>query len=58
MDECEFVTFISLIACSMAKCYTEEEIGLFAAAFNQLGDTLETLLAKRELCSSKKADIT
>lgn len=45
MNSCEFVTFISALACSIAKNKTEEEINLLALLFTQLGDTLATLSA-------------
>lgn len=45
MNSCEFVTFISGLACSIAKDKTPEEITLLAAFFTQLGDTLATITA-------------
>lgn len=52
MDECELVTLISLVACSISKCCSTEELALMAAVFTQLGDTIATILAKRELCEN------
>lgn len=49
MDECELILFISTLACSISKCYTAEEISVLSAIFTQLGDTLATLQAKKEL---------
>ena len=43
MKSCEFVTFISLLACSIAKDKTQEEISMLSAFFVQLGDTLATI---------------
>lgn len=43
MQSCEFVTFISTLACSIAKNKSQKEIELLAAFFSQLGDTLATL---------------
>ena len=43
MKNCEFVTFISALACSIAKNKTDEEIELLSVIFTQLGDTLTTL---------------
>ena len=43
MPNCEFVTFISILACSVAKDKTPEELGILSAIFTQLGDTLATL---------------
>lgn len=36
MNNCEFVTFISAIACSIAKDKTPEELAILAAFFTQL----------------------
>ena len=45
MSNCEFVTFISILACNIAKGKTPEEIATLSAFFVQLGDTLATLSA-------------
>lgn len=45
MNSCEFVTFISILACNIAKGKEQSEIDLLAAFFTQLGDTLSTLSA-------------
>jgi hypothetical protein len=50
LDECEFVIFISTLACTLDKCYSDDELSVLAATLSQLGDTLATILAKRELC--------
>lgn len=36
MKSCEFVTFISLFACEIAKGKTQEEISILSAFFTQL----------------------
>lgn len=36
MGSCEFVTFISTLACAIAKDKTEEELAILAAFFVQL----------------------
>jgi len=56
LDECELVLFISGIACGISKCYDNDELALMASVFSQLGDTLATIAAKRDLCSSKDSD--
>ncbi len=43
MKNCEFVTFISILACSIAKNKTEDEINILSTFFTQLGDTLATI---------------
>ncbi len=49
MDECELVTLVSAIACTMSKCLSDDDLTLLAAVFSQLGDTLATIITKREL---------
>lgn len=49
MDECELVVLISTLACAISKCSTDDEITLLSAIFSQLGDTLATIITKREL---------
>ncbi len=49
MDECELLSFITLIACTIAKSCSEYELALLAAIFTQLGDSLGTVLAQRAL---------
>lgn len=56
LDECELVLFISGIACGIAKCYDNDELALMAAIFSQLGDTLATISAKRDLCNNEEAN--
>lgn len=43
MKSCEFVTFISTLACSIAKGKSQKEIDILATFFTQLGDTLATI---------------
>ena len=43
MGSCEFVTFISTLACSISKDKSQSELELLAALFTQLGDTLATI---------------
>jgi hypothetical protein len=55
MQSCELVTAITAIACAIANNYSEEEIGVLASAFNQLGDTLATIVAQEACITSNKA---
>lgn len=43
MNSCEFLTFISVLASSIAKNKTQDEVNLLAVFFTQLGDTLATI---------------
>ncbi len=36
MKNCEFVTFISVLACSIAKDKTQDELNILSAFFTQL----------------------
>lgn len=45
MKSCEFVTFISALACAIAEGKDDEEINLLSTFFSQLGDTLATISA-------------
>lgn len=50
MNSCELVTFISSFACTLAKIYSPDELAMLAAIFSQLGDSLDTILAHKDLC--------
>ena len=47
LNSCELVNLISILACSIAKDKTIDEISVLAAIFTQLGDTLATIAATR-----------
>lgn len=49
MNSCEFVTFVSILACNIAKNKTQNEINLLSTFFSQLGDTLATISAFDEI---------
>jgi len=44
MQNCEFVTFISILACSIAKDKTEEELTILSAFFTQLRRYLSNVI--------------
>ncbi|MCI7789404.1 MAG: hypothetical protein MR531_01260 [Lachnospiraceae bacterium] len=52
MNSCVLVTFISSLACAIAKTHSKEGISALATVFTQLGDTLSTILAHDDLCCS------
>lgn len=56
MDECELVVLVSSIACTLSKCCSTDELTLLSAVFTQLGDSLATILTKRELCEQNTAN--
>lgn len=43
MNSCEFATFITALACTIAKDKTPDELAVLSAFFVQLGDTLATI---------------
>lgn len=49
-DGLGLTTGIGTLAVMLANCLTEEELELTAAVLTQLGDTLTTILAQRNLC--------
>lgn len=49
MNSYELVTSITVIACSMAKQFTRDELAILASAFTQLGDTIDTILTHEEI---------
>lgn len=56
MNSCELVNLISILSCLIVENYTVEEIGVLAAVFTQLGDSLATILANDALLGSKLKD--
>lgn len=49
MDECELISLITAIACGITKCCTNNDMTMMSVIFTQLGDTLATVLAQREI---------
>ena len=45
-----------MLTCLIVQNYSEEEIGLLAAIFTQLGDSLATILANEDLLDTKKCE--
>jgi hypothetical protein len=55
MQSCELVTYITALACAISKCCSDDELDLLSNAFSQLGDTLATIAAHKQICN-KDAD--
>lgn len=53
MNDLELTTILNSVACAVADCVSIEELNFLSAAFTQLGDTLATIAARRNLCQSK-----
>ena len=57
MTPCEIVSFVTAVACSIAKCCDQEEIEIMAAVFVQLGDTLGTIAIQQSIvCNQNKKE--
>lgn len=54
MNPCELTVTITAIANVLACNLSDEELGLLAASFTQLGDTLATIGVQRAICNDKK----
>ena len=51
MDPRKLTLFVSAVANCLFECLPARELAVLAAVFTQLGDTLETIAAQREICS-------
>lgn len=58
MNSCELVNLVSMLSCIIVQNYSDEEIGVLAAVFTQLGDSLATILANEALRASYRNDDT
>lgn len=47
MKNCEFVTFISVLACTIAKDKTQEELNILSAFFSQLRRYISNFISIR-----------
>ena len=56
VNPCELSVTITAIANLLANILTEEELGIAAVSFTQLGDTLATILAQRAICNNIKEE--
>lgn len=55
MQSCELVATVTAIACAIANNCSEDEVALLSSVFNQLGDTLGTILAQ-ESCNQNDSN--
>jgi len=49
----ELVTFITAFSIAISKDKSEDELGVLASIFSQIGDTIATIVAQREILESK-----
>ena len=52
-DPLALTTMVNSLAVAIAGKLNDEELGLVGAVLTQLGDTLETIAAQREICSRR-----
>ena len=50
-DPLAITTMVNSLAVAIAGQLNDQELGLAGAILTQLGDTLETIAAQREICS-------
>ncbi len=54
MDSCELTASITAVANAFACRLSNEELSLLSVVLVQLGDTLTTIAARREICKNTK----
>jgi len=50
-DPLALTTAVNSLAVAIAVQLNDNELNMLSAIFNQLGETLETIAAQREMCS-------
>lgn len=50
LDPCGLAVGVSALGAALAKQLTDNQLELWAAIFNQLGETLATIAVQRQLC--------
>lgn len=56
MNPCELAAAVTAAAVSIASQLNDDDLSITAAALTQLGDTLNTILIQRTICSAKCKD--
>ena len=56
MNACELTATITAVANWLACQLTQEELELLGVTLTQLGDTLFTIAAQREICGAPQGD--
>ncbi len=54
MNPCELTTGVTALANVLASGLSDDELGMTAALFTQLGDTLATIAVQRSICGPSK----
>lgn len=55
MKSCNVVTLVSAVSCALEQCYSKEELQILSAIFNQLGDSLATIVTVQDVNQSRSA---
>lgn len=53
MDPCGLSIGISILACTIAKDLSDNDLTLLSAVLTQLGDSLATIAAQRGICQAE-----
>ena len=53
MNACELTAAVTALANTIARCATTDEINMLGVVLTQLGDTLLTIGACRDICAPK-----
>lgn len=56
VNSCELISAITALAAALAVGKTPGEISFLGVVFTQLGDTLATIAAQRELCEPERSE--
>ena len=51
MEHCTNLYYLSLIACKLGDCLTEEELSILSADLVVLGDMLANIVARKVACN-------
>ena len=54
MNSCELLSFITSLACLMSNSLDDDCLGVLSAVFTQLGGSIATILANRNMLDTKK----
>lgn len=50
MSNCSNLYFLSTLACTLSECLDEDELSILSADLVALGDMLESILARQDVC--------
>ncbi|BDF15200.1 DUF6774 domain-containing protein [[Clostridium] scindens] len=53
MNNCADLYFLSIIACKLSECLSEDELSVLATSLTALGDMLGVIIARQAACKNK-----